>query len=117
MGHNLKWRRVVTLHVTTLIAAIILGGCVSKDRIPVGRHQVGDAGGTCSFLTTVFGGPNVGRGRNEGYLKSHGEIMSLFDPFGMGNRKMTGNPFTFCNIFSDDSTQGDHGPITDDDTI
>jgi len=88
MGHNLKWRRVVTLHVTTLIAAIILGGCATKDRIALGSLQVGDAGGTCSFLTTVFGGPNVGRGRNEGYLKSSAEISSLFElePFGMQSR-------------------------------
>ncbi|NOS72418.1 MAG: hypothetical protein HOP33_21165 [Verrucomicrobia bacterium] len=66
----------------------ILCGCASSDRSSLGRLQVGDAGATCSFLTTTFGGPDIGRGRNEGHLKSAGEVTSLFGPFGIKARRI-----------------------------
>ena len=71
-----------------LVAVAVLSGCATADRGALGKLQVGDAGGTCSFLTTIFAGPNVGRGRNEGHLKSSGEITSLFGPFGMEARRI-----------------------------
>lgn len=69
-----------------LLAASIFSGRASSDRGALGRLQVGDAGGTCSFFTTIFDGPDVGRGRNEGHLKSYSEIKSLFGPFGRNAR-------------------------------
>ena len=68
------------------LTACVFSGCASNDRSSIGRLQVGDAGGVCSFLTTTLVGPNVGRGRNEGHLKSSGEIRSLFGPFGVKAR-------------------------------
>ena len=88
MRRNLTWRRASASWTIILLAVSILTGCVSSDRSALGRLQVGDAGGTCSFLTTTFGGPNVGRGRNEGHLKSYGEIKSLFGPFGIRSRRI-----------------------------
>jgi hypothetical protein len=87
MRPDLTWRRASPCWLILLLALSILSGCVTGDRSSLGRLQVGDAGGTCSFLTTILAGPNVGRGRNEGYLKSSAEIHSLFGPFGIGARR------------------------------
>ena len=88
MGRNLTWCRPVACSVTALLTVSILSGCATRDRSSLGRLQVGDAGGTCSFLSTMFGGPNIGRGRNEGHLKSSGEINGLFGPFGRDDRRI-----------------------------
>ena len=88
MLRNLPSRRVFTSSAIVLLIVSTLSGCVTHDRSSLGVLQVGDAGATCSFLTTVFDGPNVGRGRNEGHLKSYGEIKSLFGPFGMRARRI-----------------------------
>ena len=87
MRRNLIYRRASACSVFILLAVSLLSGCVSNDRGSLGRLQVGDAGAACSFFTTVFGGPNVGRGRNEGHAKSLGEIHSLFGPFGIKARR------------------------------
>lgn len=64
-----------------MVGLCALSGCRTEDRDLLGRYQVGDAGGTCSFLTTMLAGPGIGRGRNEGQMKSDDEIASLWGPF------------------------------------
>jgi hypothetical protein len=86
MRRNLPF--CTTSSAIVLLIVSTLSGCVTPDRRSLGVLQVGDAGATCSFLTTVFGGPDVGRGRNEGHLKSYGEVKSLFGPFGMRARRI-----------------------------
>ena len=88
MRGNSRCRRIFTCFAIILLTIGGLSGCASDDRALLGRMQVGDAGGACSFFTTVFGGPDVGRGRNEGHLKSAGEIDSLFGPFGSKARRI-----------------------------
>ena len=79
-------RQGVALCWIVVLAQVTGSGCIANDRKELGRRQVGDAGGFCSFLTTILVGPNVGRGRNEGHLKTTGEIVSLFGPFGVRRR-------------------------------
>jgi hypothetical protein len=88
MRLNLEWKSVLNCGAMILLAVSVLTGCASSERSALGKLQVGDAGATCSFLTTVFAGPDVGRGRNEGHLKSSGEIKSLFGPFGRSARRI-----------------------------
>src|ERR1022692_4135934 len=67
MRRNLSCRRASACSVFILLAVSILSGYASNDRDFLGRMQVGDAGAVCSFFTTLFDGPDVGRGRNEGH--------------------------------------------------
>jgi len=87
MRHNLSCRRAFACSAFILLTVSILSGHASDDRDSLGRMQVGDAGAVCSFFTTLFDGPDVGRGRNEGHSKSLGEIHSLFGPFGIKARR------------------------------
>ncbi|HWD93075.1 MAG TPA: hypothetical protein VG938_12090 [Verrucomicrobiae bacterium] len=87
MRPNLPRRRVLLGLAIIVLAAGILSGFASSDRSALGRLQVGHAGPVCSFFTTIFDGPDVGRGRNEGHAKSLGEIQSLFGPFGIKARR------------------------------
>jgi hypothetical protein len=87
MRPNPPRRRSFIGSALILLAVSILGACASDDRSSLGRLQVGHAGPVCSFFTTIFDGPDVGRGRNEGHAKSLGEIQSLFGPFGIKARR------------------------------
>lgn len=85
-----KSRRLRIFICSTIIVLAVggLSGRASDDRSLLGRMQVGDAGGVCAFFTTIFAGPDVGRGINEGHLKSAGEIDILFGPFGIKARRI-----------------------------
>lgn len=87
MPLNLSGRRAFARLALLFLAASILRSHSADDRDFLGRMQVGDAGAVCSFFTTLFDGPDVGRGRNEGHSKSIGEIYSLFGPFGIKARR------------------------------
>ena len=86
MRINYPCRQASACAALILWAAAILAGQAAEDRDALGNLQVAHAGPVCSFFTTIFDGPDVGRGRNEGHAKSLGEIHSLFGPFGIKSR-------------------------------
>lgn len=86
--------RVCGRCLCAIVISWTAGGCVTADRALVGRYQVGDADGRCSFFSAVFAGPAIGRGRNEGRLKSDDEIRSLFGPFTLRTKAR------FCDMAS-----------------
>ena len=86
--------RIILSTIILFISTTIVYGIEPNSNL--GNLQVGKAGNTCSFWTTLFLGSKTAMGRNEGYLKSDDEINGLFGPFAI-RQKM---------IFSDNTASG-----------